>query len=468
MQRFLWSCFIGVILVMAPILTLLGASARATASDMLVLRIGIGQAEGLATVQTGGVPALSLPLGLLDRSGQTLYSARSQSDGTTIVQVISVATSQVVRSMKIRGTFSTRSGDYAEGALPLPGQYGTGAPTTNDYPPLLASGIARVGRIAAGVSPAPVAMRQASVARSGFPADGSQVLSALSFNARWLALREELSINSTTTHFIVIDTQKMRVVADHTLNGQFGLDAISADGRILYLIQSLPNIGFGVYQVRSFEVAHGVLDSKVVAQRGEKPGSMSGEAWTRVWSPDGAWLYTLYVENNGHAFIHALNLRARTTVCLDFPAISSNVGLMAHFTLSEAPDGHALYAVNAALGVAVEVRNLPVGSMRLVHLGLRAGAPMRMQDAAAISADGRRVFVATGSGVWVLDTGSLTVRKTLVSDQEIGSVAISHDGQRLFALSQTSNQIDVLDSNDGSVVDGMQPSPDAWAIEAVQ
>jgi DNA-binding beta-propeller fold protein YncE len=155
-------------------------------------------------------------------------------------------------------------------------------------------------------------------------------------------------------------------------------------------------------------------------------------------------------------------------VCLDFPAISRDVGLMAHFTLSAAPDGHALYAVNAALGVAVEVRNLPIGTMRLVHLGMRAGAPMRMQDAAAISADGRRVFVATGSGVWVVDTGSLTVRETFVPDQEIGSVAISHDGRRLFALSQTSNQIDVLDSRGGSLVDGLQPSPNAWAIEAVR
>ncbi|HEY8283562.1 MAG TPA: hypothetical protein VIJ28_04175 [Chloroflexota bacterium] len=467
MQRFMWSCFICVILVVAPMLTLLASPVQAMTPDMLVLRAGLGQAEGLATVQAGGVPALPLPLGVLDRSGQTLYAARAQAGGATLVQVIDIATGQVLRSMKVQGTFSTRGGDYAEGALPLPGQYGIGAPVAS-VPSRFLAGAPRVGRIAAGVLASPVAMRMPSVARAGFPADGSQVLSALSFNARWLALREEWSPNSTSTHFIVIDTQRMRVVADHTLNGQFGLDAITADGKILYFIQSLPNIGFGVYQVRSLDVARGVLDSRIVAQRGEKPGSMSGEAWTRVWSPDGAWLYTLYVENNGHAFVHALDLRDRTTVCLDFPAISRDVGLMAHFTLSAAPDGHALYAVNAALGVAVEVRNLPIGTMRLVHLGMRAGAPMRMQDAAAISADGRRVFVATGSGVWVVDTGSLTVRETFVPDQEIGSVAISHDGRRLFALSQTSNQIDVLDSRGGSLVDGLQPSPNAWAIEAVR
>jgi hypothetical protein len=259
----------------------------------------------------------------------------------------------------------------------------------------------------------------------------------------------------------------MRVVANHTLAGQFGLDAITSDGKILYLIQSLPTAGFGVYQVRSFDVAHGVLDSKVVAQRGEKPGSMSGEAWTRVSSPDGAWLYTLYVENSGQAFVHALHLQARQTLCLDFPAISKDTALMAHFTLSAAPDGRTLYAVNPVLGVVVVVQDLPKATMRLVHLGMRAGAPMRTQDAAAITADGKQVFVATGSGVWVVDTLSLRVTKSFVPDQEVASVAISHDGKRLFALSLTSDQIDVLDPGNGNQVDGMQPSANAWAIEAV-
>lgn len=468
MQRFRWSCCICVIMVMAPILTLLAAPAQATAIDMLVLRAGLGQNAGLTAVQSGGVPPLPLPLGLLDRSGQTLYAARAHADGTSLVQVINAATGQVLRSMRVRGTFSTRSGDYAEGALlPVPGLYGSGAPSAALPSRFLAAVAPRLAQTTAGASASPLDTRTAIVARAGFPADGSQVLSALSFNARWLALREDLSPGSTTTHFIVIDTQKMHVVADQTLSGQFGLDAITADGKTLYLIQSLPNMGFQVYQVRSFDLVRSVLDARIVAQRGETPGSMSGEAWTRVWSPDGAWLYTLYVESDGHAFIHALNLHARTTVCLDFPAISSDVGLMAHFTLSVAPDGHTLYAVNAPLGVAVEVGHLPVGTMRLVHLGMRAGAPMRMQDAAAISADGRRVFVATGSGVWVVDTQSLHVRKTWVSDQEIASVAISRDGQRLFALSQTSNQISVLDSTDGTMVDALQPSPNAWAIEAV-
>lgn len=117
MQRLIWSCCICVTLSAAPSITNVALPAHAAASHMLVLRTGLGQSEGLAAVQTGGTPPLSLPLGLLDRSGQTLYAARAQSDGTTLVQVIDVADSQVERSMRIQGIFSTRSGDYAEGAL---------------------------------------------------------------------------------------------------------------------------------------------------------------------------------------------------------------------------------------------------------------------------------------------------------------------------------------------------------------
>jgi hypothetical protein len=470
MRRLIWTSLLSATLLIAPAVTMLAAPVRATTTSLLVLRTGLGLTAGLATVRTGGGPTESLPLGLLDQSGHLLYAARAQTDGTTVVQVIDVATNQTLRSMKIKGAFSTRSGDYAAGAVLPAGFYGTVAPVATLGRASLAAGVQRAGLVSAQVPLLrPVDVRMPSVAHAGFPADGSQVLSALSFNARWLALREETSQSSVAdTHIIVIDTQRMRVVADKTLHDMFGLDAITADGKILYLIQSLPNVGYGAYQVRSFDVARSVLDSKVIVERGEKPGSMSGEAWTRVWSRDGSWLYTLYVENSGHAFVHALNLQARKTLCLDFPPISKNISLMAHFTLSASPDGRTLYAVNPVLGAVVAVQNLPVGKMRLARLTLRAGAPMRTQAAAAISADGKSVFVATGTGVWVIDTRTLKLKSTYVPDQEVASVAVSHDGNRLFVLSPTSGTIDVLNPSNGADMDGIQPSANAWAIEGVR
>jgi hypothetical protein len=464
MPRLVMPFLAAVVFVAAPMITLSTAPSEAGTMDSIVLRTGLGTGAALAAMQPDGALTVALPLGLLDRVGRTLYIAQPQSNGTTLVKVVDVATALTLRSTKISGSFSTYSGDYAEGSIP-PQLFNGVAPAS--VPLFAQTGrlLAPKGRPAdANLDASPVAVRLPSSARAGFPADGSQVLSALSFNARWLALRET---RGSSTRIAVIDTQKMRVVTDTILDGQFGLDAITSNGKVLYLIQSLPDIGYGVYQVRSFSIDRHVLDNKIIVERGQKPGSMQGEAWTRQWSPDGSWLYTLYIEDNGQAFVHALNLNARTTACLDFPPVSSNVALMAHFTLSVAPNGKTLYAINTVLGVAVAVENLPAGTMRLRHLGMRAGAPVRTQAAAAIAADGRSVFVATGSGVWVIDTGKLDLKRSLVPDQEVASVALSHDGRHLYVLSPASGQLETLSPDTGSLINDMQPDADAWAIEGV-
>lgn len=228
--------------------------------------------------------------------------------------------SRTLRQVRIGGSFSSRSGDYAVGSVPPPGINRSASPSA--HASLVAPAI---------VAPAIVAIP----ARGGCPADGSQVLTARSFNGRWLALRATDS-DQANTRIVVIDTSAMRPVADRWIGGAFALDAISADGRLVYLIQSLPTRGYGVYQVRSYQVGHTGVDARVVVAPGEVPGSMSGGAWSRAWSPDGSWLYTLYIQGSGHVFVHALHLAARETRCIDFPALSGSVQEASHFTLSVA------------------------------------------------------------------------------------------------------------------------------------
>ena len=310
------------------------------------------------------------------------------------------------------------------------------------------------------VAPAIVAIP----ARGGCPADGSQVLTARSFNGRWLALRATDS-DQANTRIVVIDTSAMRPVADSWIGGAFGLDAISADGRLVYPIQSLPTRGYGVHQVRSYQVGHTGVDARVVVAPGEAPGSMSGEAWSRAWSPGGSWLYTLYVQSSGHVFVHALHLAARETRCIDFPALSGSVQETSHSTLSVAPDGRALYAVNPVVGLAVAVRSLPGGKVSVAHLAVRTGSPQRTQSA-AVAPDGRTVFVATGAGVWAIDAAALTLRRVFVPYQEVASVALSGDGLRLYALSLTDQAVDVLTPATGAFTNSLQLQG-GWAIETV-
>jgi sugar lactone lactonase YvrE len=198
---------------------------------------------------------------------------------------------------------------------------------------------------------------------------------------------------------------------------------------------------------------------------------MSGVAWTRAWAPDGDWLYTFYVHpGRAGAFIHALGVEYHLAQCIILPNVGATAAQLAHFTLAAAPDSTALYAVNPVLGLAVAVRGsanaLPFSTPQLVALRTRAGSAQRTLNGAAVSGDGRTVFVATSRGVWVLDSGSLAVRATYLAGRSVASVALSGDGQRLYAL-ESGRGAWAIDPASGHILDSIPTSSGVWAIEQV-
>jgi len=58
---------------------------------------------------------------------------------------------------------------------------------------------------------------------------------------------------------VIMDTARMRVARSVDLVGQFGLDAISSDGKLLYLIEPLYQYAPDAYQVRSYQVQRASL-----------------------------------------------------------------------------------------------------------------------------------------------------------------------------------------------------------------
>jgi len=109
----------------------------------------------------------------------------------------------------------------------------------------------------------------------------------------------------------VPDLTTKRVVR---LKGAWSFDAVSPNARTLYLIQGLP----GRYLVRAYDLRHGRLLERVIADRREK-GPMSGAPVTRAMSANGRWAYTLYLRGNGTGFVHALDTVGRAAVCVDLP-----------------------------------------------------------------------------------------------------------------------------------------------------
>ena len=98
------------------------------------------------------------------------------------------------------------------------------------------------------------------------------------------------------TRFVVLDPRTLRVRSRITLNGNFGFDALSPDGSLMYLIQlKSPANGSGfAYDVRTLDVDSGRLYPGAIVDRREPDEKMTGIPFTRVGSADGSWAYTLY------------------------------------------------------------------------------------------------------------------------------------------------------------------------------
>ena len=121
------------------------------------------------------------------------------------------------------------------------------------------------------------------------------------------------------TRFVVLDPRTLRVRERMTLNGNFGFDALSPDGSLMYLIQlkSPPNGSGFAYDVRALDVDSGRLYRGAIVDRREPGEKMAGIPMTRVGSADGSWAYTLYSKSNGGAFVHALHTTHRKAFCID-------------------------------------------------------------------------------------------------------------------------------------------------------
>ena len=138
-------------------------------------------------------------------------------------------------------------------------------------------------------------------------------------NGRRLVLASSIYEGSSTT-FVVIDTRTLAELSRVTLKGSFAFDALSRDGRRLY-VTYFPN-GFNGpirYVVRSLSLVTGKLDPGTIVDKTEPNERMAGIPMGRAWSLNGRWAYTLYNGLESHAFVHALDTSGRRARCLDLP-----------------------------------------------------------------------------------------------------------------------------------------------------
>jgi len=154
---------------------------------------------------------------------------------------------------------------------------------------------------------------------TGLSADGGTLVLSSGFDAR-----------SPSTRLRVLDARTLRTRQRITLRGLSTVDAISPDGRWLYLVDYRDG-NAASYDVRAYDLDRHRLLARPIVDPREPEEKLQGFPITRVSSADGRWAYTLYTGDE--PFIHALDTEGRTAVCIDVPASVATDPAGVHMTL---------------------------------------------------------------------------------------------------------------------------------------
>jgi len=177
---------------------------------------------------------------------------------------------------------------------------------------------------------------------------------------------------------------------------------------------------------------------------------MAGLRLSGVASPDGHWLYSMYIREHQSPFIHALSLDNPIAVCIDLPGSGYLTnGDEFHWSLALSASGSHLYAANGATGIVADLsidNGFPSHPMRAVHLAGGQSATGLIQtveakelggNAAALTPDGQTLVIAGKTGLIWVDTASLKVRESQLTGWKIWSVAMTPDGATVYAMDDT-------------------------------
>jgi hypothetical protein len=159
----------------------------------------------------------------------------------------------------------------------------------------------------------------------------------LSRDGSFLVLGEPITQPGVHTRsvFPILSTRTLAPRATVTLKGDFSFDALSPDGRTLFLIQHIDANDVTRYAVRAYDLAAKRLLPGAIVDRREPDEAMRGLPMRRATSADGVWSYTLYQgDDNGHPFVHALDTKHRAAFCIDLPSVPEAAAGEATLTLA--------------------------------------------------------------------------------------------------------------------------------------
>jgi hypothetical protein len=218
-------------------------------------------------------------------------------------------------------------------ALPVQGGAGVSAPGTDlRYVAARARHDTVVRRVRGDGSVERSRLIRGAYGIPGAAYDGTNT--GLSFDESTLVLAA-MRPSATRTRLLVLDGRSLRPRGAIVLPGYFTVDAVSPDGRWMYLIR-YRSVSDNDYQVRAYDLVRRRLLAEPIVDPREPDEKMQGLPMTRTVSADGRWAYTLYGDPEGTPFIHALDTAGRTAACIDLDDLSMDDVSDAKLSLSGA------------------------------------------------------------------------------------------------------------------------------------
>ena len=117
--------------------------------------------------------------------------------------------------------------------------------------------------------------------------------------------------------FAFADLKHMYVKRTIDVPGPMTFDAMSPDAHYMYLTEYVSQQNFFRYRVRAFDLRASRLLPKIVSDRSSWETTMQG--WPVSRAHRDGWAYTLYAGSGARPFIHALDTRHVSAVCIDLP-----------------------------------------------------------------------------------------------------------------------------------------------------
>ena len=395
------------------------------ANDLVYLRsVGSGGVTNILAIDARtGETLRTLADGALSLDRSTLYSPEQVNGATqTVVHVVDLVTARELRSFTLEGVYKSIWTDSGR------------------------SGLSRDGRH--------LVLTSSPVKRDG----------------DWV------------TRFAVLDTSSGATEATLELKEQssYGFAAMSPDGRSLYLNQ----FGEGATKIRVFDVPSWTL-LPTGATMGVSGLVQNGFRTPGVFSPDGRWMFSVdagsqttnctstdgprCTPNGTPPALLALDLVSRRafTVALPFEQRSSDFEKYLLWSVAVASDGGTVFAINPALGVIDEVDARQLTLRRTAQITVSrtdqgplatigrfffpvADAKRYITGGALLSPDGVRIYAAAYKGVSVVNAADLSSRAVWQTDGEFDALALTPDGERLYAVSNANAKIVIIGTRDGA------------------